>query len=70
MITGQQPGFLGGPLLTIYKIATAVALARRETAAGRPTVPVFWLGDDDDDLREALDPALWDPVDGGLAASD
>jgi hypothetical protein len=61
VITGQQPGFLGGPLYTFYKVATAVVLAEIRTAAGTPTVPVFWSGDDDDDLREALQPMAWDP---------
>jgi len=60
VITGQQPGFLGGPLYTLYKIAAAVVLAEMRTAAGRPTVPVFWSGDDDDDYREALQPVAWD----------
>lgn len=61
VVTGQQPGFLGGPLLTVYKIATAVALARRLNAVGRPTIPVFWSGDDDDDLVEALQALAWRP---------
>jgi hypothetical protein len=60
VITGQQPGFLAGPLYTLYKIATTVVLAELRTAAGRPTVPVFWSGEDDDDLREAVQPAAWD----------
>jgi hypothetical protein len=61
VITGQQPGFLGGPLYTCYKIATAVVTAELRTAAGTPTVPVFWSAGDDDDLREALQPVAWDP---------
>ena len=65
VVTGQQPGFLGGPLLTLLKIATAVSLAQRRTAAGRPTVPVFWSADDDDDLVEALAPVGWQ-ADGGI----
>lgn len=60
VVTGQQPGFLGGPLYTLFKIATAIALAERRTAAGNPTFPVFWMGDDDTDLREALAPVGWD----------
>ncbi|MBK7702083.1 MAG: bacillithiol biosynthesis BshC [bacterium] len=61
VITGQQPGFLGGPLLTLYKAAACVAAARARTAAGRPTIPLFWCGDDDDDRREAFAPRLFDP---------
>lgn len=61
VVTGQQPGFLGGPLYTLYKIATAVALARRRTLSGHPTVPVFWSADDDTDLAEALAAVAWLP---------
>jgi hypothetical protein len=69
VVTGQQPGYLGGPLLTLYKIATAVALAAQRTREGRPTVPVFWSGDDDDDLAEALGPVGWrDDMDTPVAA--
>jgi len=62
VITGQQPGFLGGPLYTAYKVATAIVLAELRTAAGTPTVPVFWSAGDDDDIREALQPMAWDPA--------
>lgn len=62
VVTGQQPGFLGGPLHTFYKVAATVILAELRTAAGRPTVPLFWSGDDDDDIREALQPVAWDPL--------
>jgi hypothetical protein len=59
VVTGQQPGVLGGPLLTLYKIATAVALARAvEARHGTPCVPVFWLGADDDDFAEIRDLVL------------
>ena len=61
IVTGQQPGFLGGPLYTLLKTATCIAAARRRSAAGRPTVPLFWSGGDDDDLDEALDGVVWDP---------
>ncbi len=66
VITGQQPGFLGGPLYTLYKAAAAVAAAAARSAAGCPTVPLFWFGDDDDDRLEAFAPWLWDPARGVL----
>jgi hypothetical protein len=53
VVTGQQPGVLGGPLLALYKAASSVALARTiEQQRGTPCVPVFWLGADDDDFAE------------------
>lgn len=53
IVTGQQPGFLGGPLHTIYKALTAVAAARRRSAlTGGACVPVFWVAGDDHDFEE------------------
>jgi uncharacterized protein YllA (UPF0747 family) len=53
VVTGQQPGVWGGPLYSLYKAATAVALARRLTGAGGgPAVPVFWVQGDDTDWDE------------------
>lgn len=52
--TGQQPGLFLGPLYTVYKALTAVALARAlEMRLNRAVVPVFWVGGDDHDLAEA-----------------
>ncbi len=53
IVTGQQPGALGGPLYVAYKIATAVALADRlERALGEPCIPLYWCGSDDADFQE------------------
>ncbi len=53
VVTGQQVGLLGGPLLTLLKAATAVARAREATeATGVDHVPVFWLATEDHDLPE------------------
>jgi bacillithiol biosynthesis cysteine-adding enzyme BshC len=53
VVTGQQVGLFGGPLLTILKAATAVARARQATAAsGVDHVPIFWLASEDHDIEE------------------
>ena len=53
VVTGQQPGFLGGPLFTLYKALHAVRLARSLAQAWeRPVVPLFWNHADDHDLAE------------------
>ena len=59
VVTGQQVGLFGGPLLTLLKAATAVARAKEASAAtGVPYVPVFWLATEDHDLPEANQAAL------------
>jgi bacillithiol biosynthesis cysteine-adding enzyme BshC len=53
VVTGQQVGLLGGPLLTLLKAATAIARARQATAAtGVEHVPIFWTATEDHDLEE------------------
>jgi len=53
VVTGQQVGLLGGPLLTLLKAATAIRKALIATqTSGRPHVPIFWLASEDHDLPE------------------
>jgi bacillithiol biosynthesis cysteine-adding enzyme BshC len=53
IVTGQQVGLFGGPLLTLLKAATAVARAKEATVAtGVEHVPIFWLASEDHDLAE------------------
>ena len=52
IVTGQQVGLFGGPLLTLLKAATAIRLAKDLTAAGKPHVPIFWMATEDHDFAE------------------
>src|SRR5690625_7235357 len=55
VVTGQQLTIFGGPLFTVYKIATAIRKAREiEETYNRPVVPVFWLADEDHDYEEEI----------------
>jgi bacillithiol biosynthesis cysteine-adding enzyme BshC len=54
VLTGQQTGLFGGPLFTLYKALTVVALAAElERALDRPVVPLFWMASEDHDVAEA-----------------
>ncbi len=52
VVTGQQVGLFGGPLLTLLKAATVIRKAQVATEAGVPHVPVFWMATEDHDLDE------------------
>lgn len=52
VVSGQQVVLFGGPLFTPLKAATAIQRAREATAAGKPTVPIFWLASEDHDFAE------------------
>ncbi|HZY61328.1 MAG TPA: bacillithiol biosynthesis BshC, partial [Edaphobacter sp.] len=59
VVTGQQVGLFGGPLLTFLKASTAIARARQATkASGVEHVPVFWLATEDHDFAEVDQAAL------------
>ena len=61
VVTGQQVGLLGGPLLVLEKAATAVTRAREATTrTGVEHVPVFWLATEDHDLPEVDQVGLLD----------
>lgn len=52
--TGQQPGLFGGPVYTLSKALSALALADSlQEATGLPVAPVFWAATDDTDFKEA-----------------
>lgn len=66
VVTGQQPALFGGPLYVVYKIATAIRLARELTRSlGVPVVPVFWNASNDSDVSE-VDHAYVSQADGSL----
>ncbi len=52
VVSGQQVGLFGGPLLAILKAAHAVRVARDLTEQGTDTIPVFWMASEDHDLAE------------------
>ncbi len=53
VVTGQQVGLFLGPLYTLYKAATAVALAEAlAVETGTPCVPIFWMATEDHDFAE------------------
>jgi bacillithiol biosynthesis cysteine-adding enzyme BshC len=65
VVTGQQPGLLGGPLYTLHKALTAIVAAQRLRAAGQDAAPVFWVASEDDDWEEVN--AAWTVAPGGGA---
>jgi bacillithiol biosynthesis cysteine-adding enzyme BshC len=62
VVTGQQPGLFGGPLLVLLKMAAAARWAEEIETAGSPAVAVFWVATEDHDWDEAA----W----AGFAATD
>ncbi len=52
VLTGQQTGFLTGPIYSIYKALSAVKMAECLRGQGVKAVPVFWMATEDHDLDE------------------
>ncbi|MGH9483951.1 MAG: bacillithiol biosynthesis cysteine-adding enzyme BshC [Terriglobales bacterium] len=60
ILTGQQVGLFGGPLLGLHKAMTAVRLAEQLQQQGTPAVPIFWMATQDHDLAEVNQACLLD----------
>jgi len=60
VVTGQQVGLFGGPLLSLLKAASVLALAKQVESSGVPCVPVFWMATEDHDLAEVNQSLLLD----------
>lgn len=65
VVTGQQPGLFGGPLLALVKMAAAMRWAEEIEAQGEKAVAVFWVATEDHDWDESSWAAF--PGAGGLA---
>jgi bacillithiol synthase len=52
VLTGQQAGLFGGPLLTLVKALAAEKLAADLCASGTAAAPAFWCASEDHDLVE------------------
>ncbi len=52
VVTGQQVGLFGGPLMSLFKAASVLALAKQLEQRGIDCVPVFWMASEDHDLDE------------------
>mgnify|MGYP005840144337 CR=1 FL=1 len=53
VVTGQQPGLLGGPNYTLFKVLTCIKLAKWiEDTFKISCLPIFWLVSEDHDIQE------------------
>lgn len=67
VVTGQQPGALGGPLYTYSKILSAIVFSGElQEQWNIPVIPILWDGGDDHDLAE-VDELAWPAGEGGIA---
>ncbi|WP_342442644.1 bacillithiol biosynthesis cysteine-adding enzyme BshC [Lysinibacillus sp. FSL K6-0057] len=53
IVGGQQAGILTGPLYSVHKAISVIALAKEQSAKlQQPVIPVFWIAGEDHDLEE------------------
>ncbi len=53
VIGGQQAGVLTGPLYSVHKVISIIALAKqKEAELGIPVIPIFWIAGEDHDYAE------------------
>lgn len=53
VVGGQQAGVLTGPLYSVNKAISVIAIAKEQSMKlQRPVVPVFWIAGEDHDLEE------------------
>ncbi len=52
VVTGQQPGFLTGPLYTIFKTLSAINYAKKFSDEKLHLIPLFWNASEDHDVEE------------------
>lgn len=62
VVTGQQAGFLGGPLYTLLKALDTVKISN-DLSIRYPDynfVPIFWIEDNDNDVNEVASSKIFD----------
>lgn len=62
VVTGQQVGFLGGPLYTLVKALSAAALSEKLNILHKEFlfIPIFWIEDNDHDNLESSQITIYD----------
>jgi bacillithiol biosynthesis cysteine-adding enzyme BshC len=61
IVTGQQPGLLGGPLYSFSKAVAAARWAAELEAQGEPAVAVYWVATEDHDWAEVSSATVLTP---------
>lgn len=61
VVSGQQVGLFGGPVMSWFKVASVLALVKQFEQAAIDCVPVFWMASEDHDLAEINQALLLTP---------